>query len=159
MTQPVLTRQSGKSCNGQAHARPRPHLLLSLRLRGRHTSHRRLRPLLPPAVHVRLFLFSSAAYPLNISTDRCMANGRPSTLPRASSTSSATKTRTRCPMGSSLRAGTRMSVRVCTIFLWVAVSSGSHGPSEVRCRTSAPLYRVLNAMLQRLWLYLRLRIL
>lgn len=51
---PVLNPRPGKPRNGQADARPRPHLLLSIRVRGRHPGHRGLRPLLPPALHVRI---------------------------------------------------------------------------------------------------------
>lgn len=58
-----LTFRLGKPCNRQAHACSRPHLLLSIRLSRRHTSHCGYCTLLSPVAHVsrRCTLFRGLA--------------------------------------------------------------------------------------------------
>jgi len=130
--------RKGQSCDRQANLRPRPHLLLSIRLGGRYASCRGRRAHGAAAIYVRAKL-SSLSFPRGVvfflsncagDTDKRAVDHRLCMLPRRCSKVYAMRTRTRSALASSLRGGTRRSVRACTTSHWVADSSASRGRSE-----------------------------
>ena len=135
----------GESSDRQAHAHSRPHLLLPLRIRCRHTSSGRHGPLLPPNRHVGiisfyfhfslLFFFSSLTFCYPCITDktiqtRAFLSSQPSSRLPVCSRRFAIQTKMLCPPVSLLRAGILRKVQVCTISRWEEACSASHGLSE-----------------------------
>ena len=86
---------TGQSSDGQAHARPRPNLLLPLRISSRHTSSRRYCSLPPPDPHVRITILHYAHYypSYRLRIDNKLAQHLQLPPPLMSSRNYATKTK------------------------------------------------------------------